>query len=74
MPANVMKRIMRELLVVGPEEEVVPHHYVAGKIIKNADGGRGGLRTKPQVDILVALCGTKDQKVRMALDAGRNVL
>ena len=74
MPANVMKRIMRELLVVGPEEEVVPCHYVAGKIIKNADGGRGCLRTKPQVDILVALCGTKDKKVRMALDAGRNVL
>ncbi|KAL2047016.1 hypothetical protein N7G274_001034 [Stereocaulon virgatum] len=74
MPANIMVCIMRELLVVAPEEEVVPYHYVAGKVIKNADGGRWGLRTKPQVNILVALCATKHKKVRLALDTGRNVL
>ena len=74
MPANITVCIMRELLVVAPEEEVVPYHYVAGKVIKNADGGRWGLRTKPQVNILVALCATKHKKVRLALDTGRNVL
>ena len=74
LPDDVMKQFMTMVLVVYPEEETVPYHYVEGKIIKNADGSRGGLRTKPQVDVLVALCASKHKKVRKALDIARNTL
>lgn len=54
MPQHAMTAFMCTVLKI-PGEELVPYHYVAGKVIKNSDGTRRGLRKKPQMEVLVAL-------------------
>ncbi len=73
MPQRALMAFMCTVLRV-PGEELVPYHYVAGKVIKNPDGTRRGLRKKPQIEVLVALNAVHHKKVRKALDAARNVL
>ena len=73
MPQQAMTAFMCAVLRVAGEE-LVPYHYVAGKVIKNLDGTRRGLRKKPQMEVLVALSAVHHKKVRKALDAARNVL
>ena len=73
MPQQAMTAFMCTVLRVAGEE-LVPYHYVAGKVIKNLDGTRRGLRKKPQMEVLVALSAVHHKKVRKALDAARNVL
>ena len=73
MPQQALTVFMRTVLKV-PGEELVPYHYVAGKVIKNPDGTRRGLRKKPQMEVLVALSAVHHKSVRKALDAARNVL
>ena len=73
LPRRLRRYIIRHVLVV-EGEDVVPYHYIEGKIMKNADGSRGGIRTKPQTELLVALCLKSDQRIRQTLDDARNVL
>ena len=73
MPQQALMVFMRTVLKI-PGEELVPYHYVAGKVIKNPDGTRRGLRKKPQMEVLVALNAIHHTSVRKALDAARNVL
>ena len=73
MPQQALTTFMSTVLKV-PGEELVPYHYVAGKVIKNPDGTRRGLRKKPQMEVLMALNAVHHKSVRKALDAGRNVL
>ena len=73
MPQAALMAFMCIVLKV-PGEELVPYHYVAGKVIKNPDGTRRGLRKKPQMELLVALNAVHHKSVRKALDAARNVL
>ena len=73
MPQEALTAFMCTVLRVSGEE-LVPYHYVAGKVIKNPDGTRRGIRKKPQMEVLVALNAVHHKKVRMALDAARNVL
>ena len=73
IPQQAMTAFMCTVLRVAGEE-LVPYHYVAGKVIKNLDGTRRGLRKKPQMEVLVALSAVHHKKVRKALDAARNVL
>ena len=73
MPQQAMTALMCTVLRVFGEE-LVPYHYVAGKVIKNPDGTRRGLRKKPQMELLVALNAVHHKNVRRALDAARNVL
>ncbi len=73
MPQQAVTAFMCTVLRI-PGEELVPYHYVAGKVIKNPDGTRRGLRKKPQMEVLVALSAVHHKKVRKTLDAARNVL
>ena len=73
MPQQALTTFMSTVLKV-PGEELVPYHYVAGKVIKNPDGSRRGLRKKPQMEVLMALSAVHHKSVRKALDAARNVL
>ena len=73
MPQQAMTAFMCTVLRV-PGEELVPYHYVAGKVIKNPDGTRRGLRKKPQMEVLAALSAFHHKQVRRTLDAARNVL
>ena len=73
MPQQAMTAFMCTVLRVSGEE-LVPYHYVAGKVIKNPDGTRRGLRKKPQMEVLMALSAVHHKKVRKTLDAARNVL
>ena len=73
MPQQALTTFMSTVLKVSGEE-LVPYHYVAGKVIKNPDGTRRGLRKKPQMEVLMALSAVHHKSVRKALDAARNVL
>lgn len=73
MPHKALTTFMCIVLKVSGEE-LVPYHYVAGKVIKNPDGTRRGLRKKPQMELLMALNAVHHKSVRKALDAARNVL
>ena len=73
MPQQAMTAFMSTVLRI-PGEELVPYHYVAGKVVKNPDGTRRGLRNKPQMEVLVALSPVHHKDVRKTLDAARNVL
>ena len=73
MPQQALTTFMSIALRVSGEE-LVPYHYVAGKVIKNPDGTRRGLRKKPQMEVLMALNAVHHKSVRKALDAARNVL
>ena len=73
MPPHAMTAFMCTVLSV-PGEELVPYHYVAGKVVKNPDGTRRGLRNKPRMEVLVALSAVHHKDVRKTLDAARNVL
>ena len=73
MPQNAMSCFMNVALNVSPEE-LVPYHYVKGKMIKHPDGCHHGIRVKPQMEVLVALCATHHRRGRKVLDDARNVL
>ena len=73
MPPHAMTAFMCTVLRIAGEE-LVPYHYVAGKVVKNPDGTRRGLRKKPQMEVLVALSAVHHKDVRKTLDAARNVL
>ena len=67
LPKQVRKKVLGFVLVV--HQELVPYHYVKGKIVKNI-----GLRKKPELNILLALCSSKDERVRQCLDDANNIL
>ena len=67
LPTLVRKKVLGFVLVV--DQELVPYRYVKGEILKNV-----GLRKKPELNILLALCSSKDQKVKKCLDDAKNVL
>ena len=67
LPTQVKNKVLGFVLVVN--QELVPYRYVRGKIVKNV-----GLRKKPELNILLALCSSKDKKVRNCLDGAKNIL
>lgn len=72
LEAVLRKKIMGLMLVVS--EDLVPYHYHEGKIMKNHNGTAGGLRKKPEVNLLVALCSKRGTKGRLILDDAQNIL
>ncbi|CAF9904315.1 MAG: hypothetical protein ALECFALPRED_006273 [Alectoria fallacina] len=67
LPTEAKNRVLGFVLVV--DEELVPYHYVKGKIVKNV-----GLRKKPALNIMLALCSSKNKKVKECLDIAKNIL
>ena len=67
LPTQVRKKVLNLVLMV--HQELIPYHYVKGKVIKNI-----GVRKKPELNILLALCSSKDKKVKRCLDDAKNVL
>lgn len=67
LPIEARKKVLGFVLVV--DQELVPYHYVKGKIVKNV-----GLRKKPELTILLAMCSSKDKKVKKCLDDAKNIL
>ncbi len=66
LPTQERNKVLGLVLVV--QQELVPYHYVNGKIVKNV-----GLRKKPELNILLAL-SSKDKKVKRCLDDAKNIL
>lgn len=67
LPKQVRKKVLGFVLVV--DQELVPYHYVKGKIVKEV-----GLRKKPELNILLALSSSKDKTVKRCLDDAKNIL
>ena len=67
LPEEARNNVLGFLLVV--RQDLVPFHYVKGKVVKNV-----GLREKPELSILLALCSTKDKKIKKCLDDAKNIL
>ncbi|KAL9070197.1 MAG: hypothetical protein Q9161_005031 [Pseudevernia consocians] len=67
LPTQVRNKVLGFVLVV--HQELVPYHYVNGKVVKNV-----GLREKPELNILLALCSSKDKKIKKCLDDAKNIL
>lgn len=67
LPRRVRNKVLGFILVV--DQELVPYRYVKGKIVKNV-----GLRRKPDFNILLALCSSKDMKVKKCQDDAKNIL
>ena len=67
LPTEARKKVLGFVLVV--HQELVPYHYVKGKVVKNV-----GLRTKPELKILLALCSSQDKRVKRCLDDAKNIL
>ena len=67
LPTEAMNNVLGFLLVV--RQDLVPFHYVKGKVVKNI-----GLREKPELNILLALCSTKDRKIKKCQDDAKNTL
>lgn len=67
LPTEARNNVLGFLLVV--RQDLVPFHYVKGKVVKNI-----GLREKPELNILLALCSTKDKKIKKCQDDAKNVL
>ncbi|KAF6224915.1 hypothetical protein HO133_010109 [Letharia lupina] len=67
LPTQVRNKVLGFVLVV--HQELVPYHYVNGKVVKNV-----GLRKKPELNILLALCSSKDKAVKKCLDDAKNIL
>lgn len=67
LPTQVRNKVLGFVLVV--HQELVPYHYVNGKVVNNV-----GLRKKPELNILLALCSSKDKKVKKCLDDAKNIL
>ena len=67
LPTEAGNNVLGFLLVV--RQDLVPFHYVKGKVVKNI-----GLREKPELNILLALCSTKDKKIKKCQDDAKNIL
>ena len=67
LPSQAIHNVLGYVLVV--QQDLVPYHYVKGKIVKNI-----GLREKPELNILLALCSSKDKTVKKCLDDAKNIL
>ena len=67
LPTEARNKILGFVLVV--DQELVPYHYVKGKVVKNL-----GLRKKPELNVLLAMCSSKDRKVKKCLDDAKNIL
>ena len=67
LPTEARNNVLGFLLVV--RQDLVPFHYVKGKVVKNI-----GLREKPELNILLALCSTKDKKIKKCQDDAKNML
>ena len=67
LPTRVRKKVLGFILVV--DQELVPYHYVKSKIVKDS-----GLREKPNLNILLALCSSTDKNVKKCLDDAKNIL
>ena len=67
LPKEARNNVLGILLVV--RQDLVPFHYVKGKVVKNI-----GLREKPELNILLALCSTKDKKIKKCQDDAKNIL
>ena len=67
LPKQVRKKVLGFVLVV--YQTIVPYHYVKGKIVKEV-----GLRKKPELNILLALCSSKNKTVKRCLDDAKNIL
>lgn len=65
---------MMEFMLVTPGEDVVPYHYVEGKVLKDVNGGPGEVREKPNTNLLIALASSIGTKGRLILDDAQNVL
>lgn len=67
LPTEGRNKVLGCVLIV--HQELVPYHYVKDKVVKNV-----GLRKKPELNILLALCSSKDNKVKKCLDDAKNIL
>ena len=67
LPTEARNNVLGFLLVV--RQDLVPFHYVKGKVVKNI-----GLREKPELNILLALCSTNDKKIKKCQDDAKNIL
>ena len=67
LPREARKNVLGFLLVV--DQELVPYHYVKGKVVQNV-----GLRKKPELNIMLALCSSQDKEVKRSLDDAKNIL
>ena len=67
LPTEARNSVLGFLLVV--RQDLVPFRYVKGKVVKNI-----GLREKPEMNILLALCSAKDRKIKKCQDDAKNIL
>ena len=67
LPTQARKMVLGFVLVV--HQELVPFHYVKDNIVKDV-----GLRKKPELNILLALCSSHDKKIKKCLDDAKNIL
>lgn len=67
LPTQVNSKVLGFVLVV--HQELVPYHYVDGKTVTGI-----GFMEKPELNILLALCSSKDKKVKKCLDNAKNIL
>ncbi|KAK4693437.1 hypothetical protein P7C71_g3969, partial [Lecanoromycetidae sp. Uapishka_2] len=70
---GLMKYMMKFMLVLR-NEDIVPYHYVKGKVLKDVHGGPGKIRGKPNTNLLIALASSINTKGRMILDDAQNIL
>lgn len=67
LPTKARCNVLSFVLVV--DQELVPYHYIDGEVVEN-----DGLRKKPDLNILLALCSSKDKKLKKCLDDAKNIL
>lgn len=67
LPTQARKKVLGFVLLV--HQELVPFHYVKDNIVKDV-----GMRKKPELNILLALCSSKDKKIKKCLDDAKNIL
>lgn len=67
LPKQVRKNVLGFVLVV--DQKLVPYHYVKSKIVMEVES-----RKKPELNILLALCSSKDKTVKKCLDDAKNIL
>ena len=67
LPTQARNKVLGFILVVN--HDLMPYHYIKDAVVTNV-----GLVEKPELNVLIALCSSKDQKVKKCLDDAKNIL
>ena len=67
LPTQARNKVLGFVLVVN--HDLTPYHYIKDEVVTNV-----GLREKPELNVLIALCSPRDQKVKKCLDDAKNIL